>query len=407
MATELAYALITPYSLIKSRTGGIIGRILSLTDLEFVGARMYAPSDEFIDEYKETLTASSVRESVRQLFMEYLDMNCRPRNRLGKPNRMMLLLFRGENAASSLLDVIGPVTTEARGDTVRGTFGDFIAASGGEIAPSEGVTQVIRRGKGAHYFEPAVLAAPDWECAKAQLAIFADRADTDGGVLEHVIEYPEGVKPETTLVNLKPEHFAARSARPGNIIDMFSRTGLYIVGARLIHMSVEQANEFYGFLREVFVKKLKGLVAKSLRKIIGESGAFEFRVTDEHISAMADVLKGANAEREFSNIVEYMTGVPPESAPSAEARARPGRTKCLALLYQGEGAVDMIRARLGATNPELAEGGTVRHDYGGDLLKNGAHASDSADSAARERKIVGLAGGEPSEIVPIIRGFLD
>ena len=55
----------------------------------------------------------------------------------------------------------------------------------------------------------------------------------------------------------------------------------------------------------------------------------------------------------------------------------------------------------------LAEGGTVRHDYGGDLLKNGAHASDSADSAARERKIVGLAGGEPSEIVPIIRGFLD
>ncbi len=39
MATELAYALITPYSLIKSRTGGIIGRMLSLTDLELIGAR--------------------------------------------------------------------------------------------------------------------------------------------------------------------------------------------------------------------------------------------------------------------------------------------------------------------------------------------------------------------------------
>ena len=81
MATELAYALITPYSLVKSRTGGIIGRMLSLTDLELVGASMYAPSDEFIDEYKETLVASSVRDSAKQLFLEYLDVNCRPANR--------------------------------------------------------------------------------------------------------------------------------------------------------------------------------------------------------------------------------------------------------------------------------------------------------------------------------------
>jgi nucleoside diphosphate kinase len=407
MATELAYALITPYSLIKSRTGGIIGRMLSLTDLELVGARMYAPSDEFIDEYKETLVASSVRDSAKQLFFEYLDMNCRPANRLGKPNRMMLLLFRGENAVANLLEVIGPVTTEARGDTIRGTFGDFIAAPEAGSAPTGGVTQVIHADGGAHYFEPAVLVAPDWECAKAQLALFTDRADSDGGVLEHVIKYPEGAKPETTLVMLKPEHFAARSARPGNIIDMFSKTGLYIVGARVLHMSVDQANEFYGFLREVFVEKLKGLVAKKLRKIIEESGAFEFRVTDEHLSEMTDVLKEANAEREFSSIVEYMTGVSPDQALSAAARARPGRTKCLALLYQGEEAVNMIRARLGATNPELAEAGTVRHDYGADLLRNGAHASDSVESAARERKIVGLAGGEPGEIVPIIKQFLD
>ena len=49
MSNELAYVLITPYSLMKSRTGGIIGRLLSLGRLELVGARMYAPSDEFVD----------------------------------------------------------------------------------------------------------------------------------------------------------------------------------------------------------------------------------------------------------------------------------------------------------------------------------------------------------------------
>ncbi len=406
MATELAHALITPYSLVKSRTGGIIGRMLSLTDLELVGARMYAPSNEFIDEYKATIERSDVRASVKRLFGEYLDANCRPANRLGKPNRMMLLLFRGENAVESLLGVVGPVTTEARGDTIRGTFGDFIAGSG-EVSPTDGVTQVIAKERGAHSFEPAVLAAPDRETARAQLAIFAARAETDGGVLENLIEYPSGITPETTLVNLKPEHFAARSARPGNIIDMFSKTGLYIVGARLVQLSVDQANEFYGFLRGVFVEKLKGLVVRKLRGLVEEAGVFDFRVGDEHLSAMADALKEANAECEFGKIVEYMTGVSPEAALSAEARARPGRTKCLALLYQGEDAVKQIRARLGATNPELAEGGTVRHDYGGDLLRNGAHASDSPESAARERKIIGLAGDEAPSIVPIIREFLD
>ena len=114
MATELAYALITPYSLVKSRTGGIIGRMLSLTDLEFVGARMYAPSDEMIDEYKQTYDASSLRDSEKSLFNQYLDEACRPANRLGVANRMMLLLFRGENAVESLRGVIGPVDTGQR-----------------------------------------------------------------------------------------------------------------------------------------------------------------------------------------------------------------------------------------------------------------------------------------------------
>lgn len=42
---ELAYALVTPYSLHKSRTGGIIARLM-WADVRMVAARMYAPSGE-------------------------------------------------------------------------------------------------------------------------------------------------------------------------------------------------------------------------------------------------------------------------------------------------------------------------------------------------------------------------
>lgn len=389
--SELGYVLITPYSLLKSRTGGIIGRILSLVDLDFIGARMYAPSDAFIDGYKSTLEGTAASPAIRNAMTRYLDEVCRPRNRLGHPNRMLLLLFRGENAAEELDSVIGPVTTEPQGDTIRGTFGDFIAKAG---SPD------------AFYFEPAVLSAPDAGTCREQLRLFAEHAEGDGGVLEDLIPYPKGARPETTVVILKPETLAERSAVPGNIIDMFSKTGLYIVGAKVVRMSVAQAIEFYGFLRRVFREKLRREVARRLKGAVEEARAFEFPVTDEQYMAMAEILKEANAEREFGSIVEYMTGRAPSEAVSEEERRRPGRAKCLTFLYQGADAVRKIRAKLGQTDPAESPGGTVRHDYGADLLKNGAHGSDSVEAARRERAIIGLTGGEPSEEKAAILDYL-
>jgi nucleoside diphosphate kinase len=203
---------------------------------------------------------------------------------------------------------------------------------------------------------------------------------------------------------LKPDLFAKRSSRPGNIIDMFSRTGLYVVGARLVHMSLDQANEFYGPLRKLFVERLKFLVEKRLIERL--DGAFAFEVTDSDARAMAEQLKDKNAEWEFNQIVKFMTGRDPYKEVSPAARARPGLSTCLALLYRGVDAVAKIRERLGPTNPKEAAGGTVRSDYGSDLMRNGAHASDSPESAARERRIVGLAGGEPSDEAAMIRAFL-
>lgn len=67
MADELTYALITPYSLLKSRTGGILGRLLSLTNLEIVGATMFAPSDAFIDKYCATIEEQDCKPAWKKV----------------------------------------------------------------------------------------------------------------------------------------------------------------------------------------------------------------------------------------------------------------------------------------------------------------------------------------------------
>jgi hypothetical protein len=110
--------------------------------------------------------------------------------------------------------------------------------------------------------------------------------------------------------------------------------------------------------------------------------------------AVADRLAERNAVTEFNRIVEYMTGVNPEDITDPNEKSSASRTKCLAMLYEGPDAVNRVRKVLGSTDPTKAEPGTVRSDFGRDLMRNGAHASDSEDNALRERKIIGLADRE-------------
>ena len=44
------------------------------------------------------------------------------------------------------------------------------------------------------YFEPAVLTAPDRASADRDLALWAHYSDSDGGLLEKAVEYPQGAK---------------------------------------------------------------------------------------------------------------------------------------------------------------------------------------------------------------------
>ncbi len=372
MTEQLAYALITPYSIFKSRTGGIIGRLLAHARLELVGVRMFVFSDEFVDKYKKIICPPGIDPAFKEAWLRYLDENLRQKNVHGYLPRCMMLLFRGPNAVRHLKDdVIGAFTEQPMGDTIRGTYGDFVRDSSGAI----------------RYFEPAVITCPDVQLNNEHLRLLADYACSDGGVLTGRIEYGQP-NVQVSLVMLKPDNFERRSRRPGNIIDAFSWTGLRIVGARLFNMTVAQGEEFYGPLKNIFVRKLKGNVTQEVYNRLHNAFAFPFTMADAE--AVADRLAERNAQTEFNRIVEYMTGVSPEDIVDPSEKAKASRTKCLALLYEGPGAIDKVRTVLGSTDPTKAEPGTVRSDFGRDLMRNGAHASDSPENAIRERKIVGL-----------------
>jgi nucleoside-diphosphate kinase len=59
-------------------------------------------------------------------------------------------------------------------------------------------------------------------------------------------------------------------------------------------------------------------------------------------------------------------------------------TPIVAGVFEGEGAVELIRKVMGATDPAKAEAGTIRSDFGLDIQRNSTHASDSVENAEKE-----------------------
>lgn len=65
-----------------------------------------------------------------------------------------------------------------------------------------------------------------------------------------------------------------------------------------------------------------------------------------------------------------------------------------AMVVEGPSAVSLVRKLMGATNPLDAAPGTVRGDFGLDVLHNVVHSADSPASADREIVIFFPEGGE-------------
>jgi nucleoside-diphosphate kinase len=64
-----------------------------------------------------------------------------------------------------------------------------------------------------------------------------------------------------------------------------------------------------------------------------------------------------------------------------EIREFMGSAPVMAIILEGDNAVERVRNILGPTDSRKAPAGTVRGDLGTDKMRNIAHASDSIDSA--------------------------
>jgi len=246
------------------------------------------------------------------------------------------------------------------------------------------------------YFEPAVLAPPTVDEAEAKLKLWASYSDADGGVVDNVINYTGGDKPQRTLVLIKPENFRFPSGRPGNVIDFFSRTGLFIVGIKLHRMSVAQALEFYGPVRDVLRTKLKDMVGNKAKALIEKD--FGFKLPTGKEQQLGEILGPDFGDNQFDNIVRFMSGYAPSDIPESDW-SKPGTERCIALCYEGVEAVRKIRDVLGPTDPSKAPPGSIRREFGQTIMVNAAHASDSEESAKREFGIVNIGENNFKQVV--------
>jgi nucleoside-diphosphate kinase len=125
---------------------------------------------------------------------------------------------------------------------------------------------------------------------------------------------------ERTLILAKPD--AVSRGLAGEIIARFERRGFVVRAARLVNVSRELGETHYAEHRE---------------------------------------------KPFFGELVEFITSAP-----------------TLAFVLEGEGAIATARKTIGATNPAVAEAGSLRGDFALAMPNNLVHGSDSPESAERE-----------------------
>jgi nucleoside-diphosphate kinase len=151
----------------------------------------------------------------------------------------------------------------------------------------------------------------------------------------------------------------------GEIISRFEKTGLKIVALKMIRPTVEQAMRFYPSDDEW----LKSVANKSLSvyKQLGIDPKKDFG-TDDPIE-IGKIIKRW--------LAEFLASGP-----------------CVAMVIEGNRAIEVVRKIVGATRPYEALPGTIRGDFSTDSpelanilkrpLRNLVHASDSKEVAEKE-----------------------
>lgn len=125
---------------------------------------------------------------------------------------------------------------------------------------------------------------------------------------------------EQTLSIIKPDAVGKNSI--GGVIQKLEKGGLKVVGAKMMHLSKEQAEKFYDIHRE------RGF---------------------------------------FNDLVNFMISGP-----------------VMVMVLEGDNAVLKNREIMGATNPKDAAPGTIRNEFAESIDANAVHGSDSLENAVGE-----------------------
>jgi nucleoside-diphosphate kinase len=123
-----------------------------------------------------------------------------------------------------------------------------------------------------------------------------------------------------TFSIVKPN--AVRTGKTGPILAMINEGGFEISAIRMVKMTIEQAESFYEVHRE---------------------------------------------KPFFGGLIEFMTSGP-----------------VVVMVLKHENAVEEFRKLIGATDPAMAEPGTIRKIFAVSVQMNAVHGSDSDENAARE-----------------------
>ena len=125
---------------------------------------------------------------------------------------------------------------------------------------------------------------------------------------------------ERTLSIVKPD--GVRKNIVGEVISRFEKQGLKIVGLKMAHLTIKEAQGFYAVHRE---------------------------------------------RPFFGSLTEFMSSGP-----------------VVLMAIEGKGAIKKVRDTMGATDPAKAAPGTIRKDFADSIESNIVHGSDAPETAAFE-----------------------
>ena len=142
MKDRLAYVIITPHTLRKSRTGAVVSRLLAGTTGDLIAAQVIGLDHEMTERYANCFRRSKKadEEKYRRMIREYIRRNFAP-SESGRRHRALMLVFCGDRIQQEVEQVTGHFISQDAGDTIRNSFGDEVRNADGAL----------------RYFEPGVL----------------------------------------------------------------------------------------------------------------------------------------------------------------------------------------------------------------------------------------------------------